>query len=118
MTAIVSEAVEGQRLVKAYNAEEYERSRFQDRQQGYLRQYLGSLRIALLAHPLSETFGTVVIVVLLMVGSAGAWGMRPELFIAFLVVLGVNAVPLLRPRSSLDGEEAGPKRDEDRSEPS
>jgi subfamily B ATP-binding cassette protein MsbA len=86
MTAIVSETVEGQRLVKAHNAEEYERHRFEDRQDAYLRQYLGSQRVALLAHPLSETFGTVVIVILLLVGSAGAWGLRPELFIAFLAV--------------------------------
>src|SRR5205085_8766393 len=86
LTAIFSETVEGARLVKAHGAEEYEQRRFRARLATYVDEFLGSQRIALLTHPVSETFGTVVIVLLLMVGSKGAWGMRPELFIAFLAV--------------------------------
>src|SRR6185295_9865676 len=86
MAAIVAETVEGARLVKAHGAEAYERRRFEQRLAGYVRETLGSNRIASLAHPMSETMGAVVIVVLLVVGSQGAWGIRPELFIAFLAV--------------------------------
>ncbi|MBI4501858.1 MAG: ABC transporter ATP-binding protein [Gemmatimonadetes bacterium] len=97
MTAIVSETVEGARLVKAHGAEAYERRRFETRLGAYRDQYIGSQRIALLSHPLSETFGTIVIVLLLVIGSRGAWGMRPELFIAFLAV----SLRLLSPVKSM-----------------
>jgi subfamily B ATP-binding cassette protein MsbA len=86
MAAIVSETVQGARLVKAHGAEGYERRRFEERLTGYVRETLATNRIAGLAHPVSETMGAVVIVVLLVVGSQGAWGIRPELFIAFLAV--------------------------------
>jgi subfamily B ATP-binding cassette protein MsbA len=86
MTAIVSESIEGVRLVKAHGAEGYERARFEDRMAGFVRDTLGAHRVAILAHPLSETLGAAIIVILLVVGSQGAWGIRPELFIAFLVV--------------------------------
>ena len=86
MAAIVSETVAGARLVKAHGAEGYERRRFEERLARYVRETLGSQRLASLAHPVSETLGAVVIVVLLVVGSQGTWGLRPELFVAFLAV--------------------------------
>jgi len=86
MAAVVSETLEGARLVKAHGAEGYERRRFGERLRGYFDQTLGSHRVAILAHPLSETLGAVIIVVLLVIGGQGTIGIRPELFIAFLAV--------------------------------
>jgi subfamily B ATP-binding cassette protein MsbA len=72
--------------VKAHGAEPYERKRFNERLDAFVRDSMGALSVAALSHPVSETLGSVVIVVLLVVGSQGAWGIRPELFIAFLAV--------------------------------
>jgi subfamily B ATP-binding cassette protein MsbA len=86
MAAIVSETVEGARVVKAHGAEQHEQRRFETRSGNYVRELLAASRFAILAHPLSETLGAVIIVVLLLAGSQGAFGLRPELFIAFLAV--------------------------------
>jgi subfamily B ATP-binding cassette protein MsbA len=90
VTAIVSETVEGARLVKAHSAEAYERSRFE----GALARYFGAVvraqRLAVLAHPVSETMGVAVVLLLLVIvtsmASNGDAGMRPELFLPFMAV--------------------------------
>jgi subfamily B ATP-binding cassette protein MsbA len=102
MTAIVSETVEGARLVKAHGAEGYERRRFEERMAQFVRDTLSAHRVAILAHPLSETFGAVIIVILLVVGSQGAWGIRPELFIAFLAV-SLRLLPPVKAISQFPG---------------
>ena len=86
MAAVVAETVEGARVVKAHGAEEYEQRRFETRLGNYVRELLGASRVAILAHPLSETLGAVIVVILLIAGTQGAFGVRPELFIAFLAV--------------------------------
>jgi subfamily B ATP-binding cassette protein MsbA len=88
MAAVVSETIEGARLVKAHAAEPYERRRFDAQLAAYLRETMASHRLSVLAHPVSETLGGAVIVVLLLVGTGTAVGtpLRPELFLAFLAV--------------------------------
>lgn len=89
MAAVMAETVEGARLVKAHGAERYERRRFEERLDRYVGSSLGAQGAVDLAHPLSETLGGVVIVLLLTFGAPAAMsgnGLRPELFLAFLAV--------------------------------
>jgi len=97
LTSVMQETVAGVRLVKAYGAEGYERRRFDGAADRYAGGVIRMQRIALLSHPISETFGALLTVVLLWVGAALATGpaasMRPETFITFLAV----ALRLLTP---------------------
>ena len=97
LTSVMQETVAGVRLVKAYAAEPYERARFAAAADRYAGGVIRMQRIALLSHPISETFGALLTVVLLWVGAALATGpaatMRPETFITFLAV----ALRLLTP---------------------
>jgi subfamily B ATP-binding cassette protein MsbA len=89
LAAVMAETVEGARLVKAHGAEDYERRRFAGAAQRYLEGVVRSERLALLAHPLSETLGAAVVILVLVFGTLAALGgqvLRPELVIAFLAV--------------------------------
>ena len=90
LTSVMQETVSGVRLVKAYAAEPYEKRRFDDAAGKYASGVIKVQRFALLTHPISETFGALVTVVLLWVGAQLAIGpgaaLRPETFIAFLAV--------------------------------
>jgi len=88
LTAIMSETLEGARVVKAYGAEEYERRRFAEVVQRYRRGVLQVQRAAVLAGPVSETLGATVVVLLLMIGAmaGGGTALRPEIFVAFLTL--------------------------------
>jgi len=90
VTSLLQETVAGIRAVKASRAESTQSGRFDALLDRYVRNMLRSRRLALLAHPLSETVGATVFVVLLTAGTwlatGGGSGMRPELFVAFLAV--------------------------------
>jgi len=91
VTAILAETIEGARLVKAHGAEEYERRRFDHAATGVFERTVRAQRLAALAHPVSETLGAGVVMVLLIVaglsvGGSSAGSMRPELFIPFMAV--------------------------------
>jgi subfamily B ATP-binding cassette protein MsbA len=89
VTAIVSETIEGARLVKAYSAEAYERRRFGEAVDKYSKGVVRAQRLAVLAHPVSETLGASLVLLLVVfgitTGSSGT-GMRPELFVPFIAV--------------------------------
>jgi subfamily B ATP-binding cassette protein MsbA len=91
VTAILSETIEGARLVKAHGAEDYERRRFDHAAERVFQQGVRARRLASLAHPVSETLGATVVLVLLVVaglsvGDGPVSTMRPELFIPFMAV--------------------------------
>ncbi len=89
LAGVMAESVEGVRLVKTHGAESYEYRRFAAAVRAYADRLLASERLALLAHPLSETLGAAVVIMVLAAGTlrggAGS-GMRPELVVAFLAV--------------------------------
>ena len=90
VTAILSETVEGARLVKAHAAEDCERRRFEGAVRRYCAAVVKAQRLAVLAHPVSETLGVSLVLLLLVIvtsaGVGGADGMRPELFLPFMAV--------------------------------
>jgi len=90
LTSVMQETVSGVRLVKAYAAEAYEKRRFDAAADRYASGVIRMQRLALLSHPISESFGALVTVVLLWVGAQLAIGpgaaLRPETFVTFLAV--------------------------------
>ena len=89
LSAVIGETVSGARLVKAHAAEPYERRRFSEISETLFARTLRAQRVAFLASPLSETLAAGVFVVLLLVGANAAvnsQALRPELFMAFLIV--------------------------------
>jgi subfamily B ATP-binding cassette protein MsbA len=89
LAAQMAQSVEGARVVKAHGAEDQERRRFGSAAARYREGVLRAERLALLAHPLSETLGAAVVILVLVFGVRAALGgssLRPELVIAFLAV--------------------------------
>lgn len=69
LTSIVQEAVSGMRLVKAFRAESFETSRFQEANSAFARGNVKVSRLAMLSAPVTETLGTIVAVVVLWMGA-------------------------------------------------
>ena len=90
MTSIVQETVNGVRLVKASAAEGHEATRFTDASGRYARAMTRVTAIGALAQPLTETAGTGVAVLVLLVGAQQVLVARTlsgETLITFLVVV-------------------------------
>lgn len=89
LTALMSEMLEGARVVKAHGAEGYEHDRFAATATRHAGGVLRAERLAALSHPLSETLGTGVIMLVLVLGALGVLGgpaLRPEVLVTFLAV--------------------------------
>ena len=90
MTSIVQETVSGVRLVKATGAEAHEERRFTDASGRYARAMTRVTAIGALAQPLTETAGTAVAVLVLLVGAQQVLVARTlsgETLITFLVIV-------------------------------
>jgi ABC-type multidrug transport system fused ATPase/permease subunit len=94
LTAAAGETVSGIRVVKAYGGELVEHRRFGAIADSYRDRVLGVQRLALLASPLSETLGAVVMVLLLLAATqVPAVAMaRPEIFVGF-ATLSLRLLP-------------------------
>ncbi|HET7585825.1 MAG TPA: ABC transporter transmembrane domain-containing protein [Gemmatimonadaceae bacterium] len=100
MMSVLQESVSGIRLVKSFGAEGHEESRFIGASHTYSRGLVRMARIALISQPLTETLGTLVTVVLLLVGAQIVLVQKtltPPEFIAFLALV----TRLLRPSKQL-----------------
>lgn len=101
LTGIMAEAIAGVRLIKAYGAEEYEAGRFDEAAGRYRRQAMRARSTALLTQPVAETFGAVLTVVMLVMGTtlalATPGALPPAALVAFLVV----ALRLMSPLKKL-----------------
>ncbi len=88
MAAILHETVRGIRIVKAHGAEADERRRFREAADGQVTAVLRAQRLAVLASPLSEALGALVIGALLLVGvqAAGLGALRAEVFVTFVAL--------------------------------
>jgi subfamily B ATP-binding cassette protein MsbA len=86
----VEETLTGLRIVKGFNAEEKMKSQFAEINERYAKVFKRVTRKAYLASPISEFLSTIVVMVLMYVGSDlalhGAGNMTPDRLIAFLIV--------------------------------
>lgn len=84
--AVVEEALGGLRIIKAFNAEEYQKQRFAVENNNYRMLITKILRRKDLASPLSEFMGIGVVAILLWYGSKQVFGgaMQPATFFSFI----------------------------------
>src|SRR6267142_2267496 len=88
VTSHVGEMIASAKLVRAYVAEAFELGRFQELAERYRRRVLRAQRYSSLTSPVSEVFGGVMIVLILVVGTRLALGtaLDPAVLITFLAV--------------------------------
>ncbi|HYT05874.1 MAG TPA: ABC transporter ATP-binding protein [Gemmatimonadales bacterium] len=90
LTSLVSEMVASVKLVRAYVAEAFEVERFHKLANRYRKRVIRAQRASTLTSPVSEVFAGIVVVLIFAVGTTLALGasasLRPEVFIAFVVV--------------------------------
>jgi subfamily B ATP-binding cassette protein MsbA len=86
LASLIEETLGGLRIIKGFNAEEYQRARFFRENSAYARMQTRIYRRRDLASPLSEFLGISVVAVLLWFGSARvfAGSLSAETFITFL----------------------------------
>ncbi len=84
--AVVEEALGGLRIIKGFNAEDYQKNRFALENNEYRDLVTKILRRKDLASPMSEFLGVSVVAVLLWYGSRQVFAgtMQPETFFAFI----------------------------------
>jgi ATP-binding cassette, subfamily B, bacterial MsbA len=86
---ILHETITGNRIVKAFGMESWEVSRFRGAAKRLLRANLRSVAAAAVSSPLMDTFGSIAIALLLLLGrneiSRGAF--TPGTFLAFIVMV-------------------------------
>jgi subfamily B ATP-binding cassette protein MsbA len=99
MMSVLQESVSGIRLVKSFAAEGYEEERFAGASRKYSRGLVRMATISLIASPITETLGTVIVVILLWIGAqevfAGA--LQASQFLVFLAFV----MRLLQPMKQL-----------------
>jgi len=90
VTSHVGEMISSVKLVRAYVAEAFELERFRQLAERYRKRVLRAQRFSSLTSPVSEVFGGVMIVLILVVGTrlalAAASSLDPAVLITFLAV--------------------------------
>jgi subfamily B ATP-binding cassette protein MsbA len=90
LLSVVEETLGGLRIIKGFNAEEKMKKQFKETNEKYSKVFRRVLRKAYLASPLSEFLATIVIMVLMYVGSTLALNrtanLTPDKLIGFLII--------------------------------
>jgi ATP-binding cassette, subfamily B, bacterial MsbA len=98
VVTIFQEMVNSIRIVKAFTNESYEENKFRNANDQFFKVQFRSQRLQLATSPINETFGTLILVILLWYGGSmiyrGTGGLRSEDFIRFLVFLYALYKPL------------------------
>jgi subfamily B ATP-binding cassette protein MsbA len=96
ITTFLYETITGNRIVKAFNMEEYEKRRFAEENDRLFRTFLKRVRIRALSHPLMELLGGIAAAIITWVG--GYMIMRGELtpgtFLSFLAAFFMLYAPV------------------------
>ncbi len=96
MSAIMKEAFSGVRVVKAFNAEDYEIERFRRSNKRFFNIIMKAQRVRALSHPLVEVLGGIGAALVLWYGGTQVInGLRtPGEFASFLVAIGLIYSPI------------------------
>jgi len=96
ITTFLHETIAGNRIVKAFNMEEYEKRRFAEENNRFFKIVLKRVRIRALSHPLMELLGGIAVAIIIWVG--GYRVMRGELtpgaFFSFMAALFMLYAPI------------------------
>ena len=89
LTTFLHETITGNRIVKAFNMEEYEKRRFAEENEKYFKIFLKRVKIRALSHPLMELLGGIGVAIILWVGgySVVRGDMTPGTFFSFMTAL-------------------------------
>ena len=96
ITAFLHETITGNRIVKAFNMEEYEKRRFAEENERFFQIIFKRVRIRALSHPLIELMGGVGVAVIIWVGgySVIKGDTTPGTFFSFLTALALLYAPI------------------------
>jgi subfamily B ATP-binding cassette protein MsbA len=96
LTAFLHETITGNRIVKAFNMEEYEKRRFAEENERYFRIFLKRVKIRSLSHPVMELLGGIGVAVIIWVGgySVVRGEVTPGTFFSFMTALLMLYAPV------------------------
>jgi len=96
ITAFLHETITGNRIVKAFNMEEYEKARFAEEINRFFKIALKQVRIRAISHPMMELLGGIAIAVLIWVGgySVIREEFSPGAFFSFMTALIMMYAPI------------------------
>jgi subfamily B ATP-binding cassette protein MsbA len=96
ITTFLHETITGNRIVKAFNMEEYEKRRFAEENDRLFKTYLKRVRVRALNHPLMESLGGIAAAIIIWVG--GYMVIREELtpgtFFSFITAFFMLYAPI------------------------
>jgi subfamily B ATP-binding cassette protein MsbA len=96
ITTFLHETITGNRIVKAFNMEEYEKRRFAEVNNRLLETFLKRIRVRALSHPLMESLGGIAAAIIIWVG--GYMVLREELtpgtFFSFIAAFFMLYAPI------------------------
>ncbi|MDI7258370.1 MAG: lipid A export permease/ATP-binding protein MsbA [Thermodesulfobacteriota bacterium] len=96
ITTFLHETITGNRIVKAFNMEDYEKRRFSEENERYLKIFLKRVRIRALSHPLMEVLGGIGVAAIVWVGgySVIRGELTPGTFFSFMTALVMLYAPI------------------------
>ncbi len=96
LTTFLHETITGNRIVKAFNMEEYEKKRFAEENERYFKIFLKRIRIRALSHPLMELLGGIGIAIIIWIGGYNVvrGEMTPGTFFSFMTALLMLYAPV------------------------
>lgn len=95
--SLIEETMAGLKIVKAYTAIDFSNRRFQDASADYRRLRTRLYRNSYLASPISDTLGNIIVICILLFGSAIIFrgeGLAPELFISYIILFVLVIAPV------------------------
>jgi len=96
ITTFLHETITGNRIVKAFNMEEYEMRRFTEENNRFFKIVLKRVKIRALSHPLMELFGGIAVAIIIWVGGYRVLrgDLTPGTFFSFMTALFMLYAPI------------------------
>jgi len=96
LTTLLHETITGNRIVKAFNMEDYERRRFAEENERLFKTFLKRVKVRALAPPLMELLGGIAAAIIIWVGgySVIRGELTPGAFFSFLTALFMLYAPI------------------------
>lgn len=96
LTTLLHETITGNRIVKAFNMEDYEIRRFSQENERFFRIFLKRVRVRAISHPLMELLGGIGVALLIWVGgySVIRGELTPGTFFSFMAALFMLYAPV------------------------
>jgi subfamily B ATP-binding cassette protein MsbA len=96
LTTFLHETITGNRIVKAFNMEEYEKRRFAEENDRLFKTFLKRIRVRALSHPLMELLGGIAVAIIIWVGgySVIRGELTPGTFFSFITAFLMLYAPI------------------------